>query len=50
VFAVSKKNQKKFHRKSEKEEKKEKERRFERLQGGVLWICYPNFHVHILSW
>jgi hypothetical protein len=49
VFAASKKS-KKCERKSQKRRKKEKEKRFERLHGGVLRICYQKFHVHILSW
>jgi hypothetical protein len=49
VFAISKKS-KKGEKKSKKRIKKEKEKRFERLQGVVLRICYQKFHVHILSW
>jgi transposase len=49
VFAISKKL-KKGEKKSKKRIKKEKEKRFERLQGVVLRICYQKFHVHILSW
>jgi hypothetical protein len=50
VFAISKKikNVKEIAKKRGKNERKK--RRFERLQGVVLRICYQKFHVHILSW
>jgi hypothetical protein len=50
VFVVSKKSKKSVKERAKKRRKKEKERRFERLQGVVLRICYQKFHAHILSW
>jgi hypothetical protein len=44
----SKKSVKERAKKIVKErEKREKERRFERLQGVVLRICYQKFHLFI---